>query len=131
MAEERLVASTRERIINLFRENELYFDPEVDSHQYYPSEAFAESILLDDPDYLPPPDSPDFEPENSWPFEDDPSNHPDLYDASFTCPEQLSPLLSGLRFGPLLANMLGASPSKRRKTKGAPMKCFGKQIAPH
>jgi hypothetical protein len=127
LAEEHLVASTRERIINLLRENllrknALYFDPEVDTHQYYPSEAFIESILLDDPDYLLPPDSPDFEPEISWPFEDDPSNYPDLYDASFTCPEQL------------LANMLDASPSKRRKTNGAPMKTkksFGKQVASH
>jgi hypothetical protein len=132
LAEEHLVASTKERITSLFRENELYYDPEVDSDQYYPSEAFAESIPLDEPDYLPPPDSPDFEPETSWPFDDDPSNYPDLYDTSFTCPEQLSPLLSGLRFGPLVTNMLDASPSKRRKTKGAPMKTkktFGKQVA--
>ena len=134
LAEEHLVASIRERIINLLRENELYFDPEVDSDQYDPFQECAESIPLDDPDYLPPPDNPDLQPEISWPFENDPSTSPTLNDASITCPEQLSSLPSGLRFGPLVANMSDASPSKRRKTKGTPMKTkksFGKQFAPH
>jgi hypothetical protein len=133
LAEAHLVASIRERIINLLREIELYFDPEVDSHQYCPSQAFTESIPLDDPDYLPPPDDPDLQLEISWPFENDPSTSPTLNDASFTCPEHLSSLPSGLRFGPLVASMSDASPSKRRKTKGTPMKTkksFGKQVAP-
>ena len=78
LVEKHLIASTREQIIDILRENELYFDPEVDSHQYYPSEAFIENIPLDDPDYLPPPDNPDLQLEEPSRFENDPPPAPPL-----------------------------------------------------
>jgi hypothetical protein len=165
LAEEHLVASTVEGIIKLFKENESYFNPEIDCDQHYPSEAFSESDLLDDPDYLPPPDNPDLQPEISWRLEIDPSTCPacnnadstpqlpstaffsrgiNRYNSPYrnatetarpisTCAEHLSSLLSAFTTEPVVATMSDASPSKRRKTKGTPMKTkksFGKQVAP-